>query len=268
MTDPLRVERRGPVAILTLDRQDRLNALSHELLRRLHDELDGLLYDYSCRVVVLAGAGRGFCAGMDLHALAADERWVDEVGRVQGTYALQEAVGRLVVKLRRIPQPVISVVRGIAAGGGLSIACASDVRIGEPAARFNPAFAKLGASGGDMGSSWFLPRIIGFEKATEVLLTARDVDAEEALDLGLLNDLVPAGEGLAAALALAEWMCSLAPFTTRMTKSLLNLSRDGASLEQVVELENRTQVMMTSTDDFREATTAFVERRTPSFRDH
>ncbi|WP_104106664.1 enoyl-CoA hydratase-related protein [Nocardioides sp. 616] len=267
-TDSITVEHHGAVTVLTLNRPDRLNALSHGLLRRFHEILDDLLYDYEHRVVVIAGAGRAFCAGMDLHAVAAGEEWVPDVGRVQTMYGLQEAVGRLVTKLRKIPQPVISVVHGVAVGGGLSIACASDVRVGEPGARFNPAFVKLGASGGDMGSSWLLPRIIGFEKAAEVLLTGRDVGAEEALDLGLLSRLVAPGDGMEAALGLAAEMCELAPFTTRMTKSLLNLSRDGVSLEQMIEVENRTQIMMTSTDDFREATRAFSERRTPTFRDH
>ena len=266
--DSVLVERRGPVAILTLNRPDRLNALSHGLLRRWHEILDDLLYDYSCRVVVVAGAGRAFCAGMDLNAVAAGELWVEDVGHTQGTYALQEAVGRLVLKLRKIPQPVISVVHGVAAGGGLSIACAADVRIGEPAATFNPAFSRLGVSGGDMGSSWLLPRVIGFDKAAEMLLTARDLGAEEALELGLLGQLVPTGAGLDAALEVAGRMCEVAPFTSRMTKSLLNLSRDGATLEQMIEMENRTQVMMTATGDFREATSAFVERRSPRFRDH
>lgn len=266
--DSITVEHWAAVTVLTLNRSDRLNAMSQGLLRRFHEILDGLLYDYEHRVVIIAGAGRAFCAGIDLHEVAAGKKWVEGVGSVQATYALQEAVGMLVVKLRKIPQPVISVVHGVAAGGGLSIACASDVRIGEPEARFNPAFVKLGASGGDMGSSWLLPRIIGFEKGAEVLLTGREIVATEAVDLGLLNRLVPAGAGMAKAHEVAREMCELAPFTTRMTKSLLNLSRDGVSLEQMIEVENRTQVMMTASVDFKEATRAFGEGRAPVFRDH
>ncbi|MFB8387504.1 enoyl-CoA hydratase/isomerase family protein [Microbacterium sp. NPDC055910] len=266
-TDSIAVRREGPVTVLRFTRPDSLNALSFGMLRHFHDILDDLLYDYEQRVVVLEAEGRAFCAGIDLYDVTGGQQWVEGVGRVQATYGLQEAVGRLITKLRRIPQPVIAVVNGLAVGGGLSIACAADVRIGEPAARFNPAFVKLAASGGDMGSSWLLPRIIGFEAAAAILLTGRNIDADEALRLGLLTSVVEAGAGTAAALALAEEMCALAPFTTRMTKSLLNLSRDGASLDQMIEYENRTQVMMTSTADFTEATTAFVERRTPSFGD-
>jgi len=266
--DSVTVERRGAVTLLTLNRPERLNALSHGLLRRLDEILDSLLYDYTQRVVVLAGTGRGFCAGIDLKAQADGTRWVEGVGDVQATYALQEAVGRVIVKLRRIPQPVIAAVRGVAAGGGLSLACAADLRIAEPDARFNPAFVKLGVSGGDMGSSWFLPRIVGYENAAEMLYTGEEIAADRALDMGLVSRVVPDGTAVEAAVALAADMCTLAPFTTRATKSLLNLSREGASLEQMIEFENRTQIMMTMTDDFREATTAFLEKREPHFRDH
>jgi enoyl-CoA hydratase len=266
--DSVTVERRGAVTLLTLNRPERLNALSHGLLRRLDEILDSLLYDYTQRVVVLAGTGRGFCAGIDLKAQADGTRWVEGVGDVQATYALQEAVGRVIVKLRRIPQPVIAAVRGVAAGGGLSLACAADLRIAEPDARFNPAFVKLGVSGGDMGSSWFLPRIVGYENAAEMLYTGEEIAADRALDMGLVSRIVPDGTAVEAAVALAADMCTLAPFTTRATKSLLNLSREGASLEQMIEFENRTQIMMTMTDDFREATTAFLEKREPHFRDH
>ena len=261
------VERHGAVTLLTLNRPERLNALSHGLIRRLNVVLDDLLYDYTQRVVVLTGSGRAFCAGIDLKGQAEGARWVDDVGQVQAAYALQEAVGRTILKLRRIPQPVIAAVRGVAAGGGLSLALAADLRIAEPDARFSAAFVKLGVSGGDMGSSWFLPRIIGFDNAAEMLHTGQEVLAERALALGLVSRVTAEPTAVDAALAVAAQMCDLAPFTTRATKSLLNLSRDGASLEQMIEFENRTQIMMTMTDDFREATTAFLEKRPPTFRD-
>jgi len=262
------VERLGPVTVLTLDRPERLNALSHGLLRRFDELLDELMYDYDQRVVVLAGRGRAFCAGMDLKGQLAGDRWVDGTGQVQATYAIQEVVARVITKLRDIPQPVVAAVHGVAAGGGLSLACASDVRVAEEDVRFSAAFVRLGVSGGDMGSSWFLPRIIGFERASEMLLTGRDLGGEEALAAGLVSRLVGAGEARGAAIAVAEEMCRVAPFTTRMTKSLLNLSRDGLALRQHLEVENRTQVMMTATDDFAEGGRAFAERRPAVFRDH
>ncbi|WZH52458.1 MAG: enoyl-CoA hydratase-related protein [Nocardioides alkalitolerans] len=265
--DPLQVERIGPVTVLTLARPERLNALSHGMLRRLGEVLDGLMYDYEQRVVVLAGEGRAFCAGMDLKGQADGARWVDGVGAIQTTYAIQEVVARVITRLRDVPQPVVAAVHGIAAGGGLSLACAADVRVAEPGARFSAAFARLGVSGGDMGSSWFLPRIIGFERAAEALYTGREIGGEEAERIGLVAHLVPAGRARAEAIAIAERMCEVAPFTTRMTKSLLNASRDGVALRHHLELENRTQVMMTATDDFREACDAFGERRPAAFRD-
>lgn len=265
--DGLTVERRDAVSVLTLHRPERLNALSHGLVRALHGELDALATDHRGRVVVLAGAGRAFCAGTDLKDQAAGARWVEGIGDVQADYALQEAVAGLVVKLRRIPQPVIAVVHGVAAGGGLSLACAADLRIAEPAASFSAAFVKLGVSGGDLGSSWLLPRMVGFERAAELLYTGRTVQAAEAERIGLVSRCVGEGEGLDAALELAGQITRLAPFSTRMTKSLLNLSRDGLSLEQMVEYENRTQILMTRTDDFAEGVRAFGERRPPTFED-
>lgn len=264
----LTVEERGAVTVLTLDRPERLNALSHDLLRALHATLDALAADSRRRVIVLRGAGRAFSAGTDLKDQAAGARWLDGVGDVQTAYALQEAVGQLILRLRRIPQPVIAVVHGIAAGGGLSLACAADVRIAEPGAQFSAAFVRLGVSGGDLGSSWLLPRIVGFERAAELLLTGRTVDSDEAERIGLVTRRAGAGAGLEQALELAEAMTRLAPFTTRMTKSLLNLSRDGATLEQMIEYENRTQILMTQTDDFAEGVRAFAERRPATFTDH
>lgn len=265
--DSIEVERRGPVTVLTLNRPERLNALSHGLLRRLDDLLDDLLYDYGQRVLVLAGNGRAFCAGMDLKGQAAGDAWVEDAGPRQSLYALQEAVGRIITKLRDIPQPVIAAVHGVAAGGGLSLACASDQRIVEPEARFMASFVKLGVSGGDMASSWFLPRIVGWERAADVLYTGREVGAEEALAIGLVSRLVEPGTAREQAVELAERMCATAPFGLRMTKSLLNQSRDGLSLRQQIELENRTQVLLTTTDDFTEGTQAFAERRPAVFRD-
>ena len=261
------VARLGPVTVLTLSRPDRLNALSHGLLRRLDELLDELQYDYEQRVVVLAGAGRAFCSGMDLKGQAAGDVWVDGAGQTQTIWALQEAVGRIVAKLRDVPQPLIAAVHGVAAGGGLSLAAAADVRVAEPDTRFVASFLRLGASGGDMGSSWFLPRIVGWEQAARILYTGSDVSASEALAMGLVGEVVDAGGARDRAVELAEQMCATSPFGLRQTKALLNLSRDGLSLRHQLELENRTQVMTTTTADFTEGAKAFAERRDPSFRD-
>lgn len=267
MSEGLRVERDGPVTTVTLDRPERLNALSYAVIRGLARILEELRGDPAQRVVLLTGAGRAFSAGIDLKEQAADEVWDERVGRVQERYALQQAVADLVLGLRRIPQPVIAVVTGVAVGGGLSLACAADIRIAEPAAAFSAAFVRIGASGGDMGSSYFLPRIIGWDLAAEMLYTGRTVGAEEAGRIGLVTRLALTGEGMAAARALAEEMLAVAPMSTRMTKSLLNLSRDGATLEQMLEYENRTQILLAHTEDFAEGVSAFGERRPARFGD-
>ncbi|TYL54975.1 enoyl-CoA hydratase/isomerase family protein [Nocardioides sp. BGMRC 2183] len=265
--DSIEVERRGPVTVLTLDRPDSLNALSHGLLRRFDELLDELKYDYAQRVIVLAGAGRAFCAGMDLKGQADGAVWVEDAGPTQATYALQEAVGRLIAQLRDVPQPIVAAVHGVAAGGGLSLASASDRRVAEKGTRFIASFVRLGVSGGDMGSSWFLPRIVGWERAADILYTGREIGADEALEMGLVSEVVEQGAARERAVELAEAMCVTSPFGLRQTKSLLNLSRDGLSLRHHLELENRTQVMATTTADFSEGGRAFAERRDPVFKD-
>jgi enoyl-CoA hydratase len=267
MSGGLRIERDGPVTTVTLDRPERLNALSYEVIRGLSRTVEELRGDPAQRVVLLTGAGRAFCAGIDLKEQASGATWDKRAGHVQERYALQQAVAGIVVGLRQIPQPVIAIVTGAAAGGGLSLACAADIRIAEPAASFSAAFVRLGASGGDLGSSYLLPRIIGWDHAAELLYTGRTIDATEAERIGLVTHLAGTGQGLATARALAEEMVTVAPMSTRMTKSLLNLSRDGATLDQMIEFENRTQILLTHTEDFAEGVTAFAQRRPPRFSD-
>lgn len=263
----LQVERRGSVTHVQLDRPERRNALSYDVIRGMCATFDELRTNPAQRVVILSGAAGTFCAGIDLKQRGAGEPWDPRLGQVQDVYALQQEVAHLVQMMRRIPQPVVAVVTGVAAGGGLSLACAADIRIAEPEARFDAAFVRLGASGGDMGTSFFLPRLVGADRAAEILYTGRAVDADEAVEIGLVSRLVPAGEGLSAAFELANRIVAVAPMSTRMTKSLLNLSLDGASLEQMLELENRTQVVLTQTEDFAEGVRAFQERRSPAFSD-
>lgn len=263
----LRVEHDGPLTTIVLDRPGRLNPLSYDVIRALRTLIEDLRRDTAQRVVLLTGAGRAFSAGIDLKEQAAGALWDDRVGPVQERYALQQAVGDLVAGLRQIPQPVIAVVTGVAAGGGMSLACAADLRIAEPAAAFSAAFVRLGASGGDLGSSYFLPRLIGWDRAAEMLYTGRTVEAPEALRLGLVTELTGPGEGMARARELATRMLAVAPMSTRMTKSLLELSRDGASLAQMLEYENRTQILLSRTEDFAEGTAAVAQRRPARFRD-
>jgi enoyl-CoA hydratase len=260
--DLLTVEHEGDgVALVTLRRPERLNALSWELIDELHETLAAIGRDAAIRVVILTGEGRGFCSGLDISGaeiFAADDT-------VEQVMDRQERVAGLALALRALPQPVIAAVNGAAAGGGLALALASDVRLAAPEARFNVAFVRIGLSGCDVGVSHLLPRIVGLGMASELMLTGRLIDAGEALRIGLVNRVVPSGELLDAARALAAEIARNAPFAVRMTKQVLHRNVDAGSLESAIELENRTQVLAASTRDGAEALHAFLEKRDPVY---
>jgi|HigsolmetaAR201D_1030396.scaffolds.fasta_scaffold02543_3 enoyl-CoA hydratase len=249
------------VALLTLSRPERLNALTWELIDDLHAALVDIGRDESVRVVVLTGEGRGFCAGLDI---VND----DPFGRKkppQVVFDRQERVAGLALALRNLPQPVIAAVNGPASGGGLALALASDIRLAAPSAIFNVAFVRIGLSGCDVGVSHLLPRIVGLGMASELMLTGRRVDAEEALRIGLVNRVVPEESLLEEAVGLAAEITRNSPFGVRMTKQVLGRNVDAPSLEAAIDLENRTQVVATRTGDAKEALEAFLARRTPTF---
>ena len=268
-TSTLRLESPEPgIAVLTLDRPERLNALSPDLLLELHATLDRLAADPSVRVLVLTGAGRGFCAGLDLTAYdmgGADRR--DDWDSPQRRLALQKHIAALVPKLRALPQVVVAAVNGPAAGGGLALALASDVRIAAASARFNVAFVRIGLSGCDIGVSWLLPRLVGASRAFEMLLTGRLVDAAEADRTGLVSRVVPDGEVLEAALETARAVLANSPMGVRMTKEVMWSQLEIGSLQAGIDLENRTQILTSYTRDADEAALAFRGRRAPSFLD-
>src|SRR3954449_2066701 len=164
---------------ITLNRPERLNAMNAGLVGDLHTALDQVSADRSCRVIVLTGSGRGFCAGLDLHE-GATPSGSDGLGRVQAGMRVQQSIASLIPHLRAVPQPVISAVNGAASGGGLALALGSDVRVAARSARFNVAFVRIGLSGCDIGVSWLLPRLVGASRAFELLLTGRLIDADEA----------------------------------------------------------------------------------------
>jgi enoyl-CoA hydratase len=251
------------VVVLTLDRPRRLNALSLDLLGELHAVLDALALAPSIRVVILTGAGRGFCAGLDLvdHDTGGTRR------TPQGGLALQKIVAGLVPKLRALPQVVIAAVNGPAAGGGLALALACDVRIAATSARFNVAFIRIGVSGCDVGVSWLLPRLIGAARAFELMLTGRIIDAAEADRIGLLTRLVPDDDLLGSALETARAILANSPMAVRLTKEVMWSQLEVGSLQAGIDLENRTQILATFTADQAEAVSAFLERRAANFSD-
>jgi enoyl-CoA hydratase len=252
------------VTILTLNRPDKLNAMTADLVTELYDALTSVATDRECRAVVLTGAGRGFCAGLDLGGYG-EVPGTENAGRIEAGFATQTHIARLVGRFRTLPQPVIAAVNGAASGGGLAMALASDVRIGAASARFNVAFVRLGLSGCDIGVSWLLPRLIGASKAWELMLTGRIIDAEEADRIGLLLKVVPDGELLDAALETAGLIAANSPWGVRMTKEVMWSQLEVGSLAAGIDLENRTQVLSSMTGDMLEAIRAFAEKRPPQF---
>lgn len=257
-------EPRPGVRLITLDRPERLNAMSVDLVDELHAALDATAVDTSCRVVVLTGAGRGFCAGLDLTGYGTSPRG-DGSGSPQDRLATQQHIASLVPKLRGLRQPVIAAVNGPAAGGGLALALASDVRLAATSARFNVAFVRIGLSGCDIGVSWLLPRLIGASNAFELLLTGRFVDAAEAERIGLVSRVVADGDVVDAALDLAEVIVTNSPMGVWMTKEVMWSQLEVSSLQGGIDLENRTQILTSFTHDHPEALSAFLEQRPPAF---
>ncbi|MEV4672574.1 MULTISPECIES: enoyl-CoA hydratase/isomerase family protein [Actinomadura] len=256
------------IALLTLSRPERLNALSAELLDDLHRTLDEVAADPATRVLVLTGAGRGFCAGLDLTAYdLATQNTRERPDSPQQRLRLQRHIAALVPKLRAMPQPVIAAVNGPAAGGGLALALASDVRIAGESARFNVAFVRIGLSGCDIGVSWMLPRLIGASRAFELMLTGRIIDAPEADRIGLVTRVVPDGDLLGSALETARAIRANSPMGVRMTKEVMWSQLEIGSLQAGIDLENRTQILTSFTADHGEAAAAFLARRPPLFHD-
>ncbi len=247
------------VTLLRLNRPDALNALTYELVEELHAALGRIDADQDCRVVILTGAGRGFCAGLDLRGYGTVPG-TEELGRPQAGLAVQQHIATLVPALRGLRQPVISAVNGPAAGGGLALALASDIRIGAGSARYGVAFVRLGLSGCDIGVSWLLPRLIGASRAFELLLTGRVLDADEAHEIGLTARVVDDDALLDEALATAELIRANSPFGVWMTKEVMWSNLEVGSLTAGIDLENRTQIMASFTEDSRRAMSGFLSR--------
>ena len=255
---------RDGTAVVTLNRPAALNAMNADLIRDLHAAFASLRTDRTCRVVVLTGAGRAFCAGLDLKEGATPPA-AAELGRVQSGLVVQQAIAGLVPLMRSLPQPIIAAVNGAASGGGLALALASDVRIAAASARFNVAFVRIGLSGCDIGVSWLLPRLIGASRAYELMLTGRFLPADEAKAIGLVLDVVPDGAVVDAALAEAELIAQNSPFGVQMTKEVMWSQLEIGSLAAGIDLENRTQLLASHTGDMMEAVAAFLAKRPPRF---
>ena len=261
MTDEvLLVDKTEDVAVLTLNRPEKLNALSGDLRDAMHDAIVDVKADDAVRAVIFTGAGRGFCSGADLTAGGGPEATpsqndhLDDLGWV----------GRQALALYGLNKPVIGAVNGVAAGAGMSLALACDVRVGSEKTRFKTVFIERNLSP-DSGMSFFLPRIVGYSRATDLIYTSRAVDAEEALRIGLLDRLVEHDDLMESALELAAQMTAWPPLAMRMSKRVLQHNME-CDLEAALRFElTSLSFGNRAVNDRRESIAAFREKRKPNY---
>ncbi|MFB1297426.1 enoyl-CoA hydratase [Mycobacterium sp. pW049] len=262
------VERPRPhVALVTLNRPERMNSMAFDVMVPLKATLDELTYDNDVRVVVLTGAGAGFSSGAD-HKSAGSVPHVD--GLTRPTFGLRsmEVLDDVILALRKMHQPVIAAVNGAAIGGGLCLALAADIRIASTEAYFRAAGINNGLTASELGLSYLLPRAIGSSRAFEIMLTGRDVDAAEAERVGLVSRCVQPGELLETCYALAERIAAFSRPGTELTKRTLWSGLDAGSLEAHMQAEGLGQLYIRLlTSNFEEAVAARKGRRAPVFTD-
>ncbi|MHA1729527.1 MAG: enoyl-CoA hydratase/isomerase family protein [Promethearchaeota archaeon] len=245
-------EREEGIAIITLCRPYRLNAWNFQFLEEMIDCLNYLHNSVEIRVLIITGEGRAFSSGLDLkdHTFINLKEVPDEFKHIKylqmkdpkkRNIIFQDMLGRMIIKLRQIPQPVISAVKGPAYGGGFALAMASDIRIAGESAVFCNAFINIGVSGADCGSTYWLTRLIGFSRAAEIIYTGREVLSEEAYRIGLVLKVVPDNKILEESLKIAEKMLEKSYMGLRLTKEALNANIDAPSLENAIKLENQIQ---------------------------
>ncbi|MGZ5931019.1 MAG: enoyl-CoA hydratase/isomerase family protein [Rhizomicrobium sp.] len=264
--ETLLIESQGAVDWVTMNRPEALNSLNTMLVDELLDYFDKLYFNRTTRIVVLRGAGRAFCAGLDLKQSGArrNTERANTGGPAAGLLS-QRRISEIVMRMRRCGQPIISLVHGPACGGGFALALASDIRIAGQSARMNAAFIRIGLSACDIGVSYFLPRLVGVSVASELMLTGRFINAERALRVGLVSEVVPDEYLARAAEGYIEEMISTSPLGLRLTKECLNMSVDAQSLEAAINMEDRNQILCSQTNDVREGMTAFLEKRKPNY---
>ncbi|APV51709.1 enoyl-CoA hydratase [Betaproteobacteria bacterium GR16-43] len=258
MTDVVLLAREGPVVRLTLNRPEKLNALSAPMVNGLRGHLAQIASDASVRAVILEGAGKAFMAGGDVANFHAN---LPEMPRLIREWAGE--FHKVIHDLRHLPKPVIAKVHGAVAGGGLSVMLACDLAIAAENAKFTLAYANIGTSP-DGGSTHALPRIVGLRRALELAFITDPFDAKRAADLGLVNWVVPDAELDARALAIAERLAQGPTAAYAQTKALLNASFERPMAEQLAREVDGFSAS-TSTHDFAEGVTAFVEKRKPRF---
>ncbi len=256
--ETLLVEKRGPVEWLTLNRPDRLNTITGTMVRELVGYFRSKQADMDTRVIVMRGAGRGFCAGLDIKAR---QDGADTVEFVPGEPQLTD----IVPLMRRAPQPIVALLHGPVNGGGFAMALAADFRFAGESLKMNDAFARIGMSGCEMGVSYFLPRLVGLPVARELIYTGRFVDAARAVAIGLASASGPDETLAELAQPLIDDLLSVSPTGLRQSKRTLDACQAVDDLETVIALESRAQSLCQETGDFEEAMRAFLEKRPPRF---
>lgn len=248
------------IVVATLNRPDTLNSMTVGMFAELEELAFALGDDEDVRALIVTGAGKAFCAGYDLGD-------ADELARLTalGMLERQEHAARALSALRALRIPVIAAVNGAAAGGGLSLALAADIRLASDTAKFNAAFVRIGLSAGDLGASWLLPRLIGPARASEIAYTGRMVLAEEAGRIGLVNRVVPGDTLLDESIAMARLIRANSPSGVQLSKRALQANMEVTSYAAALELENRGQALLTRGQDMPEALAAFKEKRAPKF---
>ena len=255
-----RYEENGPVAVITLDRPDRLNALTFEVYAELRDTFAALADCPAVRAVILTGAGRGFCSGGDVEAIIGKLLNKDRQGLLEFTRMTCD----LVRNIRALPKPVVAAVNGVAAGAGAVIALACDFRVGTDHSSFAFLFTKVGLAGADMGSAYLLPRTIGFARATELLMLGDKIAGEDARRVGLLHCVVPADDLMEEAHGLASRLAAGPSFALAKTKELLNRELE-MDFDAALEAEAEAQAICMESPNFKEAYEAFMAKRKPTF---
>jgi enoyl-CoA hydratase len=256
---------RDGVAMITLNRPDKLNALTHPMVQALVATLQKASNHPGCRVIVMTGMGRAFCAGLDIGASVA--RQSEGPTPLPERFEGQELFASLPRTIRTVRQPVIAAVNGAAAGAGMGIALAADIRVAAESAAFHIAAVKIGLSAGECGISYHLPRLIGAAKAYEYMLTARPIPSATALQLGLVAGVYPADTVVESALDLGTEIAAHSAFAIFQPKQVMQQNVDN-NFETAIAIENRAQVLAINTEDSKEAMRAFVEKRPPVYTGH
>ncbi|MBW2667204.1 MAG: enoyl-CoA hydratase [Deltaproteobacteria bacterium] len=264
----IRIEKPQPhTSVIVMDRPERMNSMSFDLVIPLHDALDEVANDNDTWCVILTGTGRGFCSGADTSDMEPPPN-IEGLTLTRIATRAMTILSDLVPKMRRMPQPIICAVNGAAIGGGMCLSLGADVRIAAESAYFRAAGINNGLTATELGLSFLLPKAIGSSRAFEIALSGRDVDAKEAAAIGLVSRTVPDAELMPEALKLAERINGWSTQGIQLTKRMMWAGLETASLDAAIELESHTQLMVRlTTKNFEEAARARKQGRKPNFED-